>query len=118
YLQRLSELYSRSRGEDRLAMVLTAYVVGPGHLEDARDLARDVGLDPDAWWGSVEEVLPLLEDERFHRKMRCGYARGGHAVEYVYGVFRLHHFFRGQVGSRPGRLAAGLRPPTRSSRSG
>ncbi|MGH7823239.1 MAG: transglycosylase SLT domain-containing protein, partial [Candidatus Binatia bacterium] len=101
YMQRLSRRYPRSHGEDQLAMVLTAYLIGPGHLDDARELAREIGLDPDVWWGSVEEVLPLLEDARFHETMRCGYARGGHAVEYVHGIFRLHHFFRRHVGRRP-----------------
>ena len=106
HLRRLSERFTGSSGEDHLAFVLSAYLLGPGHVEDAQALARSVGLDPDRWWGSVEEVLPLLEDERFYRKARHGYARGRHAVDYVYRIFRLHHHFRGPPATATDRLAA------------
>jgi membrane-bound lytic murein transglycosylase MltF len=116
YLKRLSELYPETRGEDRIAMVLTAYLLGPGHVDDARKLAREIGLDPDAWWGGVEEVLPLLEEARFHESLRCGYARGRDAVEYVHRVFRLHHLFRQRVGQDPARVASLSQTPKRVAR--
>ncbi|MGH9391726.1 MAG: membrane-bound lytic murein transglycosylase MltF, partial [Vicinamibacteria bacterium] len=43
-----------------------------------------------------EETLPLLEDERFNRHTRLGYAHGRQAVNYVnrildrYRVYRRH----------------------------
>jgi membrane-bound lytic murein transglycosylase F len=95
YLRSLSGLFPESSGEDRIAMVLTAYLIGPGHVRDAQALAREVGLDPNVWWGGLEEVLPLLEDPHFHERLRYGYARGSHAVDYVYRVFRLHRSFAG-----------------------
>jgi membrane-bound lytic murein transglycosylase MltF len=96
YLSRLSEQYPEARAADRLVLALASYMLGPGHVADARELARELGLDPDAWRWGLEETLPLLEDERFNRHTRLGYAHGRQAVNYVnriidrYRVYRRH----------------------------
>jgi membrane-bound lytic murein transglycosylase F len=67
---------------DRTYMALAAYNVGRGHLLDARSLAERLGRNPDSW-AELREVLPLLADERYHRELRYGYARGHEPVHYV-----------------------------------
>ncbi|MFN2350041.1 MAG: transglycosylase SLT domain-containing protein, partial [Thioalkalivibrio sp.] len=67
---------------DRTWIALAAYNVGMGHVFDARGLARDLGRNPDSWV-EFREVLPLLAQPRYHRKLRYGYARGTEPVEYV-----------------------------------
>ena len=83
YLKRLWTTFAEAREEARIAIVLAAYLVGPGHVFDAQRIARDLGLDPNRWTGGVEDVLPLLEDPDFFKETRFGYAQGKHAVEYV-----------------------------------
>lgn len=64
---------------------LTAYNIGYGHMMDARRLTKELGKNPDAW-SDVKEVLPLLQQARWHRKVRYGYARGSEARNYVNNV--------------------------------
>jgi membrane-bound lytic murein transglycosylase F len=67
---------------DRTWIALAAYNIGMGHVFDARELARELGRDPDIWV-EFREVLPLLAQPRYHRNLRFGYARGSEPVEYV-----------------------------------
>ncbi|MFP4080799.1 MAG: membrane-bound lytic murein transglycosylase MltF [Ectothiorhodospira sp.] len=67
---------------DRTFLALASYNVGRGHLLDARQLARDLDKDPDRW-SEMEEVLPLLSDERYYPQLRYGYARGYEPVHFV-----------------------------------
>lgn len=67
---------------DRLYLALASYNVGRGHLLDARQLARNLGKDPDSW-EDMREVLPLLADPRYYPALRYGYARGFEPVHFV-----------------------------------
>jgi membrane-bound lytic murein transglycosylase F len=67
---------------DRTWLALAAYNVGRGHLHDAQKLAREQGLNPHQW-SDLKQVLPLLSDKRYYRKLRHGYARGTEPVRYV-----------------------------------
>jgi membrane-bound lytic murein transglycosylase F len=90
YLQMLKEqLPLRISEEDRLWMALAAYNQGMGHLEDARVLALQAGLDPDAW-SDVKRMMPLLSRSAYYEKSKHGKARGGEAVIHVETV-RLYH---------------------------
>ena len=68
---------------DRLWFTLAAYNAGPGHVIDARALARSRGLDGDVWFGNAEKAMKLLAQRRFYKKARHGFARGGETVRYV-----------------------------------
>ena len=72
--------------ENRLRYALVAYNIGPGHLEDARKLARRMGKNPNSWH-DMKDVLPLLSLKAYHRKLPLGYARGAESVRYVGKVF-------------------------------
>lgn len=90
YLQLLKEqLPLRIREDDRLWLALAAYNQGMGHLEDARALASQSGLNPDVW-ADVKRVMPLLSRPSVYKKTKHGYARGGEAVILVETV-RLYH---------------------------
>ncbi|MEQ9544502.1 MAG: membrane-bound lytic murein transglycosylase MltF [Marinobacter sp.] len=67
---------------DRTFLALASYNIGRGHLLDARQLARDLGKNPDSW-ADMKEVLPLKADKRYYPKTRYGYARGYEPVHYV-----------------------------------
>lgn len=80
--RRISE---RIREPTRTWLALAGYNVGPGHLEDARQLTELQGGDPDSWI-DVKEHLPLLAERKWYKRTRYGYARGWEPVHYVKNV--------------------------------
>jgi membrane-bound lytic murein transglycosylase F len=63
---------------DRTWLALAAYNIGPGHLENARRLARKLGRNPDEW-RDMKAILPLLSRSKRESGSRDGFARGGEA---------------------------------------
>src|SRR5262249_34211046 len=61
--------------KNRIRFALASYNCGPGHVYDARDLAREMGLDPNRWFGNVEQAMLLLSKKEIARKVRYGYCR-------------------------------------------
>ncbi len=83
YLARMTErIPEEVEGEDRLWFALAAYNVGFGHLQDARELAKRLGQDPNRWH-SLKTVFPLLSRKKYYRTLTHGYARGSEPVQYV-----------------------------------
>lgn len=68
--------------KERLSLTLAAYNVGPGHLEDAQEIALKLNKNPHNWM-ELKEVLPLLAEPEFYKDTRFGKARGREPVEYV-----------------------------------
>ena len=86
YLKDLKRrLPKRLKEPDRTWMALAAYNVGLGHLEDARVLTERQGGDPDLW-RDVMQKLPLLQESKYYKKTRYGYARGKEAVTLVQNI--------------------------------
>jgi len=69
--------------EERTRFALAAYNAGFTRLEDARRLARQLQLDPDAWKGHVEKALGLMVRPAYARRTRAGYCRCQEPVDYV-----------------------------------
>ncbi len=70
---------------DRTWLALAAYNIGGAHLEDARTLARRLGLNPDAW-ADLKKTLPLLNKAEYYPTVKNGFARGGAPVVFVESV--------------------------------
>ena len=86
YLKDLKRrLPKRLKEPDRTWMALAAYNIGLGHLEDARVLTERQGGDPDLW-RDVMQKLPLLQESKYYKKTRYGYARGKEAVTLVQNI--------------------------------
>jgi membrane-bound lytic murein transglycosylase F len=81
--QILDRLEPRVPLKHRLRFALAAYNAGFGHLQDARRLAAEQGLDPDKWFGHTEKAMLLLSQPRYYQRARHGYVRGGETVRYV-----------------------------------
>ncbi len=101
YLRRLSNQFRGAQASDRLALVLAAYFLGPGHVFDAQDLARELGLNSRTWRRGLEETLPLLEDPRFHARTRLGFAHGRKAVDYVNRILERYEVYRQRLDRHP-----------------
>jgi peptidoglycan lytic transglycosylase F len=69
--------------EERIYFTLAAYNAGHGHVHDARRLARQLGKDPNRWFGNVEQAMLLLSQPKYSRKAQFGYVRGTEPVAYV-----------------------------------
>ena len=67
--------------------------MGLGHVEDAQRIARLLGYDPDCWNESMEQILPLLEDPKYHTKTLFGYAQGREAVRYANAILKRYDVY-------------------------
>lgn len=83
YLRLLNDQMPRRIKEpDRTWLALAAYNQGYSHLEDARILAKRAGMNPDSWT-DVKKWMPLLNQPKYYKTLKHGYARGGEAVILV-----------------------------------
>ena len=82
---------------DRTWLMIAAYNVGFGHLEDARIIAQSLGKDPDSW-SEVREELPLLAQGRWYSRAKRGYARGWEPVQFVDRIQRFLTLLEWQPG--------------------
>lgn len=79
--------------EDTQKINLAAYNAGIGHIWDARQLARYLGLNPRKW-SSLEKTLPMLEQPEFRPFLKHGYCQGNSVITYVQKVFRTYDKYR------------------------
>ncbi len=70
---------------DRTYMALAAYNIGYAHVEDARVLAKRLGLNPDSW-ADIKKTLVLLKNPEYYSTLKYGYASGGAPVIFVESV--------------------------------
>jgi membrane-bound lytic murein transglycosylase F len=83
YLARMREGWGPLSNDERTWLALASYNAGRGHVEDARRLAEQQGLDPDRWFDHTEQALLLLARKEFAARARHGYVRAGEPVAYV-----------------------------------
>lgn len=74
--------------EERVNFILASYNVGPGHVQDARVIARHLEKDPDVWFNNVADCLLLKVDSEFSslEGVKNGYCRCSEPVNYVTNV--------------------------------
>lgn len=90
YFQRMiNKMPDRIPSPDRTWFALASYNVGFGHLNDARIITQRQGGDPDRWV-EVKKRLPLLQQKKYYKKTKYGYARGEEPVRYVENIRRYY----------------------------
>jgi hypothetical protein len=94
YLRQLDETFHAAHGRDRLAIILAAYNIGPGHIRDAQTLAHSFGYDPNRWQDAMELILPLLEQPSVYQRLPNGYAKGSETVAYVYRILERYERYK------------------------
>ncbi len=93
----LSKQFSDIADEnERIKFILAAYNIGPGHILDARNLARKNGADPDKWEGSVEKFLLKKSDPVYYNDpvVKYGYCRGTETYRYVNEVLERYEHYK------------------------
>lgn len=97
YLARMrARLPDEVQGRDRTWIALAAYNVGYGHVTDAQELARNLGLNP-YHWRDLKQALPLLADPTYYTRLKYGYARGAEPVRYVQRIREYRHVLASQT---------------------
>lgn len=83
YMNMLREMLPEEVEEpDRTWLALAAYNIGPGHLNAARTLARQLKADPNAWY-EMKRILPKMAQAKYVQQYKTARARGGEAVILV-----------------------------------
>ena len=97
YIQWLQELFLDKVADEheRIKFVLAAYNVGPGHVLDARQLARKNGRNPEVWDENVAYYLLRKSDPQYYHDpvVEHGFCRGEEPYNYVIEVLdRYDHY--------------------------
>ena len=85
YFSRLLEKYSNYSDETKINLALAAYNAGPNHINDIILLADKNG-DNINNWSTLKGYLYKLNQKKYYKKMKYGYARGWEAVQYIENV--------------------------------
>lgn len=97
YLRFLEDFWESrvENAEERRKFILASYNIGPGHVQDAMEIAIGLGLDPKVWDNNVEKGMALKAQPAYYRRpgVRHGYCRGGSVVEYVRNVLNHYEHF-------------------------
>jgi peptidoglycan lytic transglycosylase F len=114
YLLLLKEHMPRRIPEpDRTWLALAAYNLGYSHLQEARILTRRARLNPDNW-SDVKKWMPLLNNPRYYKTLKHGYARGGEAVIMVENIRSYYDMLKrlepGELNSVPDDVSYRLAP--------
>ncbi|MDC0610451.1 membrane-bound lytic murein transglycosylase MltF [Vibrio sp.] len=97
YLRRMVARIPDSIPEhEKIWFALASYNMGYGHMMDARRLTKSQGGDPDSW-SDVKDRLPLLQQQKYFRQTRYGYARGNEAKAYVENIRQYYQSIIGHI---------------------
>lgn len=96
YLAELMDHFSDLALADRVAMAIASYNVGPRHVFDARQLAREMGFDSNRWSGNVETAMLILDDGEVARRFPAGVCRCRRAVGYTRRILRRYRAYTEQ----------------------
>ncbi len=97
YLRKMVERFNDDiKPDDKLYLALAAYNVGRAHMHDAQSLARELGLSPYDWH-DMKQVLPLLSQKKYYKKLKYGYARGTEPVRYVQRIREYQHILENEL---------------------
>ena len=85
YFSNLLIKYSAYNEITRTNLALASYNAGPNHINDILLLAKNNG-DNIERWDVLKNYLYKLNQKKYYKKMKYGYARGWEAVQYIENV--------------------------------
>jgi membrane-bound lytic murein transglycosylase F len=96
----LDKLFSDVKDRDeRIKFILAAYNIGPGHIIDARNLAKKTGADPNKWDNNVARCLLAKADPKYYNDpvVKFGFCRGTETFNYVTEVLERYEHYKNIV---------------------
>ncbi|MFN6380092.1 MAG: transporter substrate-binding domain-containing protein [Flavobacteriales bacterium] len=101
YIQHL-ERYWKDRipnPEERRKFVLASYNIGPGHIQDARNIAIVMGKPDTIWDGNVAECLLLKTQEKYYTLdvVKHGYCHAKEPYHFVEKILAVYNHYREKV---------------------
>ena len=96
-INQLNDYYgSIADRNERIKFILAAYNAGAGHIDDARNLARKYGKNPDLWNANVDQCVLHLSEARYFNDevVKHGYMRGTETYQYVYSIMDRWNEYR------------------------
>jgi len=97
YIRYIERLFKKELKDttDLIPFVLASYNVGPGHVLDARRLARKYGKNPDRWYDNTDFFLLNKANPLYYKDnlARNGYCNGEEPYNYVEDIMeRYYHY--------------------------
>ena len=88
-----------SHPDERINFILAAYNAGPGHVDDARRLAKKQGLNENVWDENVAAIVLRMSEPDYYNdpEVRHGYFRGSETYTYVLNIRRLWSEYRDKI---------------------
>lgn len=85
--------------EERRKFVLASYNIGPGHIQDARNIARLLGKPDSIWTGNVAECLLLKTQEKYYTLdvVKHGYCHAKEPYHFVDKILAVYNHYREKV---------------------
>ncbi|MDO4993925.1 MAG: transglycosylase SLT domain-containing protein [Bacteroidales bacterium] len=99
FIKTLQQRYASIPADERINFILAAYNAGPGHVDDARNLAKKLGRNPDRWQGNVADIVLRMSDATYYNDPVCrhGYFRGSETYNYVADIRERWSAYRNQL---------------------
>ncbi len=97
YLKWLEDYWSEiPDSAERIKFILASYNTGPGHVEDARRLAKKFNKDPNVWDNNVAELLLKKSNQKYFNDdvVQYGYCRGEEPVNYVTEILERYRDYK------------------------
>jgi membrane-bound lytic murein transglycosylase F len=98
YIKYLQNMWQKRVPNDmeRTKFILASYNIGQGHIIDAQNLARELGMQDTVWDGNVAEALLLKQQEKYYT-MSCvkhGYCNAREPFIFVQKIIGTYDLYR------------------------
>lgn len=81
--------------QNLICFTIAGYNIGPGHINDAIDLASELGYNPQIWYDNVEQCLRLKSDPKYYGMsvVKLGPCNGNFTINYLHEVLDTYDAF-------------------------
>jgi membrane-bound lytic murein transglycosylase F len=98
YIKYLQNMWQKRVPNDaeRTKFVLASYNIGQGHIIDAQNLARELGMKDSVWDGNVAEALLMKQQEKYYT-MSCvkhGYCNAREPFIFVQKIIGTYDLYK------------------------
>lgn len=100
YIKRLDKIWSKSivDSTERIKYILASYNTGPGHVIDAKNLAKKYQKDPTNWKDVSYYLLHKSEPKYYKDEaVKHGYCKGYIPHDYVIEILERYHHYKSVI---------------------